>query len=105
MLPDVPYAVSNHVTIPIELYLIIFQLLSPHDLTALCTVSRSFHDEARRLLYRHVDLHESSPEQLLLWSLRMAQDPHLGRLVRKLCLPCTIPSLSNNPHELETHTP
>jgi hypothetical protein len=41
--------------------------VSPHDLGLLCAVCRFFHDETRPILYRDVDLHNSTKQQLLSW--------------------------------------
>lgn len=75
---------------PVELYRPIFRFASQHDLCLLCNaVSRCFYDEACPILYRDVDLYNSTRRQLLL-GLTILERPYLARMVRSLCLPCAI---------------
>lgn len=78
---------SSHTTmndIPRELCASIFSYLQPNDLFQVGTISRAFHYEANRLLYRTIDLSDASDQQLLSWANAVAQNPSLGNLVRTL---------------------
>ena len=74
----------------VELYQPIFRFASQHDLRLLCAVSRCFYDEACPILYRDVDLYNSTRRQLLLLGLTILERPYLARMVCSLCLPCAI---------------
>lgn len=87
MITTLPVTRSFPRAIPFELFQNILQELPQRELLKLCTISHTLHAEVVRELYRHVDLVNSSNEQLVsLTSLLIAQ-PNLARLIRALSLP------------------
>ncbi|KAJ7090896.1 hypothetical protein B0H15DRAFT_906952, partial [Mycena belliarum] len=68
------------------------------DLRALCRISHLFRDQARRLLYRKVDLRERGLKALRSWCLA-ARNPQVGTLVQVLTI-----SLSSDLSLLDTLT-
>lgn len=77
--PDGPVSM----TIPIELWSSVFVYSSKRDLQQLCTVSRTFHREAERVLYREVSLYGA---KLHLWAQRVSQRSDLAAHVRAVTL-------------------
>ncbi|KAJ6557099.1 hypothetical protein B0H10DRAFT_2370872 [Mycena sp. CBHHK59/15] len=65
------------------------RVVEPADLRALCLTSRSFRDEAERVLYRSVDLQWCSMRYLKSWCLAITRHAHLAKRVHvlTLCLP------------------
>ncbi|KAJ7090888.1 hypothetical protein B0H15DRAFT_837229 [Mycena belliarum] len=56
------------------------------DLRALCRISHLFRDQARRLLYRKVDLRERDLKALRSWCLAVTRNPQVAELVRVLSI-------------------
>jgi hypothetical protein len=81
---------SYRARLPAELYRYVLQNVSnSSDLLSLCSTSRFIRDEAERILYHDVDLHNCSNEQVQSWSTRVASCPRVAAFVRRLCLPAT----------------
>ncbi|KAJ6603049.1 hypothetical protein B0H10DRAFT_651004 [Mycena sp. CBHHK59/15] len=62
------------------------RVVEPADLRALCLTSRSFRDEAERVLYRSVDLQWCSMRYLKSWCLAITRHAHLAKRVHALTL-------------------
>ena len=73
---------SQGATLPPELYSRVFEcVLHRSDLLSLCLVSRAFHKEAERALYRYIDL--SYDHRLIqVWFSMIVLNPRLADMVR-----------------------
>ncbi|KAJ7646557.1 hypothetical protein FB45DRAFT_177852 [Roridomyces roridus] len=56
------------------------------DLLAICRVSPLFRDQVQRLLYRVIDLSESSPRRLESWCTAVSRRPQLAESIHTLIL-------------------
>jgi hypothetical protein len=75
--------------IPIELCALIFQhITSRAELSNLCAVSRTFRDEAQRILYHTVHL-PNDYDLLVSWCRTIVETPRLALAVYSLFLPAT----------------
>ncbi|KZP09125.1 hypothetical protein FIBSPDRAFT_1052010, partial [Athelia psychrophila] len=73
--------------IPIELLQPIFQALPQGELFRICALSRTFHKEVARVLYRHVDLADSTLAQCTSWARQIVTRCDLAQLTLTLSLP------------------
>lgn len=83
LLLDNRHGVTCTAILPIELWSYVFQFTSKADLLTLCVVSRSFHQEAERALYRDINL---SDTKLYAWAEKVAQRLDLAACVQTLAL-------------------
>ncbi|KZP09126.1 hypothetical protein FIBSPDRAFT_1052011 [Athelia psychrophila] len=95
-IPQVKYSSA----IPIELLQPIFQLLPQGELSRICALSHTYHEEIVRVLYRHVDLVGSTLAQCTSWARRIVTRCDLAQLTLALSLPGYISGQDNSYGEL-----
>ncbi|KZP09130.1 hypothetical protein FIBSPDRAFT_1052014, partial [Athelia psychrophila] len=78
---------SHSSAIPIELLRPIFQALPQGELFRICALSHTFHEEVVRVLYRHVDLVDSTLGQYTSWARQIITRCDLAQLTLTLSLP------------------
>ncbi|KAF7983322.1 hypothetical protein HWV62_23014 [Athelia sp. TMB] len=86
-----PYNSELQFAIPIELLQNILQELPQCQLFSICSLSRAFHKEVLRALYRHVNLVGTGTiDQVLSFAGHMIRRPDLAQLILAISLPAEI---------------
>nr|GAT47654.1 predicted protein [Mycena chlorophos] len=80
------YAVATLLDLPPELCAIICDLVDRYALRQLSRVSKSFRDQAQRLLFQDVDLRGKSSDGVSSWTRALTRNPKLGGHLRRLAL-------------------